>query len=313
MKKISVDSENLKFITRKLELHATHLIRVASEKIHNPKRIGLYFATIALGLSASRFVSSIIVYMLATELQGIANPAASALLDNQPRKESTSVNIDLSTIIDGVFFKRPSVETKASAGNAPSQNFSLIGTLEGDPAYARAVIRILGVQEEPKEYALGEKIGNATLIAINFEKIWVRENGVKFKIEVGENAQDAQNKANTSTTTDGGVVSKVITRQEINDKILGDPSAIYGGGAAFGPNLEEGKVNGFKLHRIPENHIFYTLGARSGDIIKSVNGYTLTNTQQMMELWNNIKTMPRVSVDLVRDGKPLKFNFEVRN
>ncbi|MDH4263364.1 MAG: hypothetical protein OEV78_10005 [Spirochaetia bacterium] len=311
MKKLSLNTNNINISFRTIEPYLTNVVRVVIDKIQNPKRVGFYFATVILGLSASRFVSSVIIYMLATEIQGMVNPSSAMMTGSDSRKEVSSVNIDLASIIDGVFFKRPVVETVSQQENAPAKNFSLIGTLEGDPVFARAVIRINGAPEEPKEYALGEKIGNAVLIVIGYEKIWVRENGVKYKVEVGESSQDVQSKLNTPM--DGGSQTRVLSRQEINDKILGNPAAIYGGGAAFGPNLEDGKITGFKLHRVPENHIFYTLGARSGDIIKSVNGYPLSNTGQMMELWNNIKTLPRVNVELIRDGKTMRFDFEIRN
>jgi len=312
MNKISLNPDNLKNVAGILQLRLARFLRSAIDKVENPKRVGLYLATAVLGLSASRFASSIIVYSLSTQLHGMVNPANTLLVGAETRKVAAAANVDLASIIDGVFFKRPVVEQQATQTAAPSQNFTLIGTLEGDPAYARAVIRIAGVQDEPREYALGEKIGNAVLIVIGYEKIWVRENGAKYKIEVGESSQEAQSKAATPVDTGAGT-TRIITRQEINDKILGNPAAIYGGGAAFGPNLENGQITGFKLHRIPEGHIFYSLGARSGDIIKSVNGYPLSNTGQMMELWNNIKTMPRVSVDLLRDGKPMRYDFEIRN
>lgn len=317
MKNITPAPDIVKLALKKWEPYIGQVISIITDKIQNPKRLGLYFATMIFGLSASRFVCSIIFYILSTELQGLENTSNIINTENLPRKEASNVNVDLASIIDGAFFKRATVATKEADTGATSQNFTLIGTLEGDRIFARAVIRINGVPDEPKEYALGEKIGKAVLIVIGYEKIWVLENGVKYKIEVGEASQEVQSKMNASaasaTSDGGGVVTKVISRQEVNDKILGDPAAIYGGGAAFGPNLENGKITGFKLHRIPENHIFYTLGARSGDIIKSVNGYPMTNTGQMMELWNNIKTLPRVAVELSREGKPMRFNFEIRN
>ncbi|MDH4199910.1 MAG: hypothetical protein OEV66_05970 [Spirochaetia bacterium] len=309
MNKSFLPADNYKAILRKMELYALDFFRLISERIQNPRRIALYAASAVLGFVTSRFVNSMIMYMLASELQGMASPLSTPLITGQPRKDLSSMNIDLGSIIDGVFFKRAVVETKTSAGE-PNKNFSLIGTLEGDPKFASAIIKVNGEPGDPQEYSIGQKIGSAILIAIGYEKIWVKEGGIKYKIEVGESSQDVQSKSNTSSVGDQKVV---ISRQDINDKILGNPAAIYGGGASFGPNLENGKITGFRLHRIPEGHIFYTLGARSGDIIKSVNGFPMSDTGQMMELWNNIKTMPRVNVELVRDGKPMKIDFEIRN
>ena len=72
-------------------------------------------------------------------------------------------------------------------------------------------------------------------------------------------------------------------------------------------------LEGYKIHRVKPDHIFYDLGARSGDIIKNVNGFDLADTEKMFELWKSIKTAPRVTIDLIRGGKPVKYDFHIRN
>lgn len=44
-----------------------------------------------------------------------------------------------------------------------------------------------------------------------------------------------------------------------------------------------------KIYQVTAEHIFYQLGARSGDIIKRVNGMPLGETEKMLEIWSAIK------------------------
>ena len=133
-----------------------------------------------------------------------------------------------------------------------------------------------------------------------------------MEINVGETTEQIAKAAGEVASAAGGTITKVLSRQEVNEKILGNPNAIYQG-AAFGPNLVNGKIEGYKIHRVNNDHIFYTLGARSGDIIKSVNGYPLSDTERMFELWKSVKTMPRVEVVVLRNGQEMKFDFQIRN
>jgi general secretion pathway protein C len=303
---------NFQDIFSKLSVYYYTVIRILQDKIQSPRIPGIFISVFLLGFTSARLTVSLISYSIASDVS-LHKPQMDFNSD-RPKKNLSMASIDLGSIIDGVFFKRAVL---ASTGpevtdNISVRNFSLIGTLEGDKAFARAVIRVQGSKDEPTEYAIDEKIGSAVLIAIGYEKIWVRINGEKFKIEVGQKFEDAPPPAGAP----GGEATpqtKILSRQEINDKILGNPTAIYGKGASFGPYVVDGKIEGFKLHRIPDGHIFYTLGARSGDIIKSINGHKLANTGQMMEIWNNIKTVPKVTVDLIRGGTPMTFDFEIRN
>ena len=98
----------------------------------------------------------------------------------------------------------------------------------------------------------------------------------------------------------------------MNKNILGNPAKIYEG-AQFGPHLVNGKIEGYKIARVNDDHVFAKLGAKSGDIIKKVNGYGLNDTERMLDLWKAIKTAPAVKIELERDGKQITYDFQIRN
>ncbi len=286
-----------------------NILLLIANKIGNTKAYLPYLAAIVFGLGLSRFANAMAFMAISDE-----NPVLTVPSQRANRSIATKQRGgDLMSILDGPIMRRAPVEETPVEAVVPEEvkNFSLIGTLEGDPSFARAVLQIIGENVAPQEYAIGQKIGVATLIGIGREKIWVRIGGEKIEIKVGESTAQVGQNAPAATRT-GNVITKVLSRQEVNEKILGNPNAIYQG-AAFGPNLVNGQIDGYKIHRVNPDHVFYSLGARSGDIIKSVNGYPLSDTERMFELWKSVKTMPRVEVVILRNGQEMKFDFHIRN
>ena len=84
-------------------------------------------------------------------------------------------------------------------------------------------------------------------------------------------------------------------------------------GAQFGPHLVNGRIEGYKIARVNDDHVFAKLGARSGDIIRKVNGYALSDTERMLDLWKAIRTAPEVKIELEREGKTITYDFQIRN
>ncbi|RME91467.1 MAG: hypothetical protein D6767_05155 [Candidatus Hydrogenedentota bacterium] len=234
---------------------------------------------------------------------------------------SKEVRADISELIGGPIFEQAPVQTEenpqAETPVATAVPFELLGTLEGDPSFARAVIRELGGKNETREVATYEKIGNAVVLYIGREYIWVKENGRKFKVKVGERSNQVNQPVTAQQTkpsniTSGQVIKKVISREEVNKIIKGNPATIYKD-AAFGPYLVGGKIKGYKIHRVKPTHIFYKLGARAGDIIEKVNGFELSDTERMFELWKSIKTAPRVTIQVLRNNKRITYDFVIQN
>lgn len=206
----------------------------------------------------------------------------------------------------------------------PGSDDSLVtGTLSGSPKFARVTIKPKE-KDEGDEFAIGEKFAGYLIKGIYNHYIVLFKNGTHFKVEIGETIAEgkkrvlktdsnAEGPAVASNVPPGGcpVTKKMLSRTQF-ELMLKDEGAIYKD-ARFGPNLVDGKVDGYKLSQVPSNHIFYALGARNGDIVKRVNGFPLSDTKKMMELWSNIKDSSKVSIDLDRKGKCMTYEFTIRN
>ncbi|MBE7411329.1 MAG: general secretion pathway protein GspC [Leptospiraceae bacterium] len=203
------------------------------------------------------------------------------------------------------------------AEDSNSDEMLVTGTISGHPSFARVTILEKG-KDESEEYPIGGKIQGYKIHSIGQHFVVLEKNGLNLKVEIGETIQVARQRVTgkaESTPKDElastGTVKKILSREDVNAK-LKDPALIYKD-AKFGPNLVSGKIDGYKLYQVSSNHIFYSLGARSGDIVKRVNGMPLNDTGKMLEMWNNIKSAQKITVDIERSGKIITYEFIIRN
>ncbi|PNV76309.1 general secretion pathway protein GspC [Leptospira inadai] len=199
------------------------------------------------------------------------------------------------------------------------EEMRVTGTLSGHWSFARVTILEKGKQAA-EEFATGETVGGYKIKAINLNHVVLEKGSGSLKVEIGQTPGEARAKlgaglatadAGSKNTAAGDSIRKILSRQDVNKK-LKDPTGIYKN-ARFGPYMENNAITGYKIYSIGNDHIFYALGARSGDVIRRVNGMPLNETEKMLEIWNSIKTAEKVSVDVERGGKVLSYEFIIRN
>ncbi|MFB5651481.1 hypothetical protein ACE5IS_12590 [Leptospira wolffii] len=229
-------------------------------------------------------------------------------------------------LVTGNFFRGslapPPGETALGADGNPAppdtgegEEMRITGTLSGHWSFARVTILEKGKQNA-EEFATGETIAGYKVKAINLTHVVLEKGGSSLKVEIGQTPGEARAKLGAAAqgpapAGSGDAVRKILSRQDVNRK-LADPTAIYKN-ARFGPFMENNAITGYKIYSIGNEHIFYSLGARNGDVIRRVNGMPLNDTVKMLEMWNSIKTTDKVSVDVDRGGKILTYEFIIRN
>jgi general secretion pathway protein C len=284
-------------------------------------------AAVLLAFSLARLSHSVALYLLA---KGTPLPPPRSAAPQSTSSEQ--LFSDPTITVGGALFQRAgeaAVTGAAAVVEQPAKPFKLTATLEGNPEFARALIEVQG--EGTREYCMASSycrrkecectVQGATIISIAQEHIWIKMQNNRYKLKIGQSTTDLAQQAEAATpsaaaaspaTATGQVITRVISREEVNKNILGNPAKIYEG-AQFGPYLVNGKIEGYKIGRVNEDHVFAKLGAKSGDIIRRVNGYALNDTERMFELWKAIKTAPAVKVELERDGKIITYDFQIRN
>ncbi len=79
----------------------------------------------------------------------------------------------------------------------------------------------------------------------------------------------------------------------------------------FAPYIVGGKNKGFKIRWLNPGSIFYKLGFRRGDVIVSVNGVALKNTEDLFKVLQIIRNEPSLRVIVLRNGKEETFNIRI--
>ncbi len=77
------------------------------------------------------------------------------------------------------------------------------------------------------------------------------------------------------------------------------------------PAFEGGKAIGFKLFSIRRNSLYEKIGLKNGDIIKSINGYDMSDPANAMQLIGKLKDGKSFQVDIKRRGKNTTLDYSV--
>ena len=222
----------------------------------------------------------------------------------------------------------PEIQAKLKEENRKVESMMLSGILYSSYSpFSRATFASSG--KPSIEFKTRQKMkGIYFLNSIKQNYVVIRTDEFSFRVKIRESIASAKEKEQKrreekkaaqalkeEKQTESLVVSKkytkVLSRVDIIRETK-DITKIYQG-AQFGPYFKNSILEGYKIYSIRKDHIFYSLGARQGDIIKRINGISVDNVNKMMDIWNSLKDYDQITVDLDRKGKIVSFEFVIEN
>lgn len=78
------------------------------------------------------------------------------------------------------------------------------------------------------------------------------------------------------------------------------------------PNFSDGKTNGFKVFAIRRNSALRKMGLKNNDVLTSVNGYDLSNTEKALEIYGKLQSEKSFSLDVLRNGEPVSLEYGIK-
>ena len=264
-------------------------------------------------------INQIVKYNFSPSYEAAAFKSVKKTYSNNVRKKFDDYKI----IIDSGFFKVPGPGDLAGEGQNTAGSISeltLLGTITGPVVIARAMISKTG-EKNPGIFALykfSNEINNNVygnkLVGIADTKVYLEVNGQKVTLDLYAKKTVGQQTLPGSPNQPGmGEMPKLtqnLSRSEIKQKVFNNLDDALRGLQA-GPHRVNGQIVGYRLINVQPFNILYRLGARSGDIIKRLNGQVLDSTQKLYSMWEAIKNDPRITVDLERDGKNVRYEFNI--
>ena len=168
-------------------------------------------------------------------------------------------------------------------------------------------------EKNPEVFRLWNDVYGFKLVRIDSFKVYLKSGEqVEILDMYAKDEKDTSNsgRKESKPTSSGTSDSQSISRSEIQQKVFNNMDNALKGVRA-GPYRVGGKIEGYKLFRVRPSNILYTLGARSGDIVKRVNGHPVNSTEKLLKMWGNIQEETKITVDIERGGKLKTFDFNI--
>lgn len=181
-------------------------------------------------------------------------------------------------------------------------NLMLRGTIAvGEPE--RSIAIISGAGNEEKIYMIRDAVAQGTTLhAVYADRVILNRNGaleaLRLPQEFARSAPPARRVATPAPAPASGggnaSIQQVLTENvtELADVIRPTPYFVAG------------QQQGYRVYPGRDRRKFAALGLRPGDLIKDIDGASLTDPQQAMEIFQNLGSADQVSVTVERNGQP---------
>ncbi|MDY6971163.1 MAG: PDZ domain-containing protein [Thermodesulfobacteriota bacterium] len=190
-----------------------------------------------------------------------------------------------------------------------SLRIALLGTVTGSRKSARAVI----VETDKRKQGLykeGDRVQEAIVKMILRGKVIL---GVGGGDEILTMKEPSLSEAAKGFSPPGTLGTNAVIMLNLSDleASLSDVNKLLSQ-AVIRPHLKAGKADGLAISRIMSGSIFAKLGLRNGDIVQGINGRPIVSPDDVLSLYEDLKSGSRVSLQLTRKGESQTIDYEFR-
>jgi len=266
------------------------------------------------------WVSLLLVIIIAWQLAKmiwmlIPGPAAGdpvpAPVSNNAMLSATADSADVNAIANAHIFGVAAGEPADAPAVVPDEtenlndtrlvNLSLRGTIASDDA-EKAVAIIADNDDEEKIYLIGDPVtSGAKLHAVYADRVVLNESGVLTNLKLpkdfpaGSPTASRRDFTTTSRTTSDTQSIQAVVAQNVSK--LADVIRPT-------PYFVNGQQQGYRVYPGRNRAQFSALGLRPGDLIKDIDGQSLTDPSQAMQIFQSLGSADQVSVTVERNGQP---------
>jgi general secretion pathway protein C len=102
-----------------------------------------------------------------------------------------------------------------------------------------------------------------------------------------------------------------MNRTEVQRR-LGDEIPRILAETAVVPVMEEGRVVGVQVTRMPEGSLLTDAGLRAGDVITRINDTDIDGMGTLIGLWPRLQSASELRATVVRNGQPISLLVSLR-
>lgn len=197
---------------------------------------------------------------------------------------------------------KPTVAPKAAAVTP----LTLIGTFVSDGQAPYAII-----EEQKKKnqdiFKLHDTVfGEAKLTAILPDRVEISRNGQTETLLL-----DTADSAGGGSEKSGGDSDEIVVDEAELDKNLENLPLLLTQARAV-PFFKEGRAVGLRLFAIKAGSLFEKIGLQNGDVLKTVNGNSLADLSQAMQLFQKLKEERSINLVIERSSTERQIHYQIR-
>ncbi|MGI9219866.1 MAG: type II secretion system protein GspC [Woeseiaceae bacterium] len=181
-------------------------------------------------------------------------------------------------------------------------NLALKGTIAADPAdLAVAIISDGGNKEQV--YTIGSPVTNgAKLHSVYADRVVLDENGVLTNLKLPKDFPAGAPRPTRRDTT--ASIRPAATNTQSIQKVVAQNVSQLSDVIRPTPYFVDGQQQGYRVYPGRNRAQFTALGLRPGDLVKDIDGQSLSDPTQAMKIFETLGDSSEVSVTVERNGQP---------
>lgn len=191
-----------------------------------------------------------------------------------------------------------------------SLKIALLGTVTGSRQNAYAVIEEVNKRRQGL-YRVGDSIQDAVVKMILREKVVLRVGAKDEVLEMEEQSSPGTQEGGTYRRFADGKESTIAVKRSDIRRSLRNINKLLSQ-IRVQPHLRGGRSDGLSVGQIKPGSIFEKMGLRNGDIVKGIDGRPIKKPDDIISLYEKLKSGSRSSVAINRRGKIKIINYTFR-
>lgn len=285
-----------RYITQHLETYITYTARII-----------VYSSIFLASFFIARFTLDTVTTSVSLQKSLIEVQKKSSSSSSTFKKPPPETKYFVQRAMFGSLEKPKTSNTTNVAPPKPKASLALIGVfMAGDVADHYAIIED-SKKNNQDVFSVSESIfGEATL-----EKIMSDEVVVKYATGETETLVIDESGGGGSSGASGVPIETLaVNKKELDDALSNLPLLLTQARAV--PYFKDGKSIGLRLFAIKGGSMFEKIGLKNGDILKNINGSSLSDITQAVKLFDQLKDQTNISVIVERNREEKNLQYQIR-
>ncbi len=226
----------------------------------------------------------------------------------EPSKEVDLAPIVKRNLFGALSIPTPAVKPADPAKTATKLPLGLIGTYITDGEAPYAIIEDKKKKNQDV-FGIGDIIfEDAKVVSIKADRVEIDREGAREFLTIDDEDVKDDVPAGGIAALDGDKF--LVDEAEVDQALQNLPVLLTQARAV--PYFRDGKAIGLRMFAVKSGSLYEKLGLKNGDILKGINGNSLADLSQALQLFEKLKTERNIAVTLERNSQDKQFSYEIR-